>query len=86
MGSLRAQIQRCVRTKRESKGVPRKIEIEGKQLLLQTNVIPVERGSSEAFYLVSFLESAYKNLTSPIVVLPENEEQIRDLERELKRV
>ena len=83
MGSLRAQIQRCVKTKRESKGVPRKIEIEGRQLLLQTNVIPVERGSNEALYLVSFLESAYKTLSSPIVVLPENEEQIRDLEREL---
>lgn len=83
MGSLRAQIQRSSRTGNASRGIPRKIEIEGRQILLQTNVIPVDRGSSERLYMVCFIESAYRSQATSIVASPENEEQIRDLEREL---
>jgi two-component system CheB/CheR fusion protein len=83
MGSLRAQVQRCIRTGNPSRGIPRKLEVEGRQILLQTNVIPVDRGNSERLYMVCFIETAYRNQTSPIVVSPENEDQIRELEREL---
>gem|GEM_PF-2255082 len=83
MGTLRAQVHRTIRTGNQSRGIPRKIEIEGRNVMLQTNVIPVERGPNERLYLVCFIESQVKNQATSIVVSPDNEEQIRDLEREL---
>ncbi len=81
MGSLRAQLQRCIRSSALSKGIPRRMEVEGKEVQLQLNVYPVERGQAK-LYMVCFIESEVRPQSS-LVVHPDSEEQIRELEREL---
>lgn len=88
MGALRAQIQRSIRTGKTTRGIPRKVTIEGKAVLLQTTVIPVQNQSgmsrgAETLYMICFSESPLRGEVTPIVASLENEEQLRDLEREL---
>lgn len=84
MAALRAQVQRVIRTGHVSRGIPRRIEIEGQTVQLQTNVIPYERAPGERQYLVCFVEGAVREQQAPThSSSQETEDNVRELEREL---
>jgi two-component system, chemotaxis family, CheB/CheR fusion protein len=81
MGALRAQIQRSVRTAKSTKGVPRQVKVNGKPVMLQTTVVPAP--GQDGLYMVCFQETPLRGESTPIITSLENEEQLRELEREL---
>lgn len=82
VGSLRSQLQRAIRTGKTSRGLAREIEIEGRLVMLQTSVHPVERAPGEKLCMVSFQESELRQRQRPTVE-QETRDAVHGLEREL---
>lgn len=85
-GSLRAQVQRTLKLQKPTRGVPRKIKLNGNEIVLQANVFPAPRATQEKLFVVSFVESAApeeKTAAAQATFSAENDEQMRELEREL---
>lgn len=84
VAALRAQVQRAVKTGVPSRGIRRRVDLEGQPIWLQTNVIPYDKAPGERLYLVCFLETPFQTHAGPLVSLnPESDESFRELEREL---
>jgi two-component system, chemotaxis family, CheB/CheR fusion protein len=84
-GSLRAQIQRTLKQKKPTHGVPRKVTLGGVERVLQINVYPADRPTQERLFVVSFVESPVHPENHVVDAPPtaEAESQMRELEREL---
>ncbi|MBL8242331.1 MAG: EAL domain-containing protein [Bryobacterales bacterium] len=84
-GSLRAQVQRTLKLQKPTRGVPRKLVLNGTDVVLQANVFPAPRATQEKLFVVSFVESAMPDepAASQATISAENDEQMRELEREL---
>jgi two-component system CheB/CheR fusion protein len=82
-GSLRAQVQRTLKLQKPSRGVPRKVKLAGVERLLQIDVFPANRPTQEKLFVVSFVETPLREEAVNFITAAENDEQMRELEREL---
>jgi two-component system CheB/CheR fusion protein len=84
-GSLRAQVQRTLKLQKPTRGVPRKVKLNGVATFLQTNIFPAPRATQESLFVVSFVESdpPDDSVSLASAESAENDEQFRELEREL---